>query len=84
MRKKYLLFNLNFFPTFKRYKRTGNVKKFIKVKLFGEKLKEVKKPKIKGIKKKNIIFIFKCLTQGCFIKVFLKCYLPFFSLFCNL
>jgi len=44
IRKKYLLFNLNFFPTFKRYKRTGNVKKFIKVKLYGEKLKEVKKP----------------------------------------
>ena len=28
IKKKHLLFNLNFFPAFKRYKRTGNVKKF--------------------------------------------------------
>ena len=56
IKKKYLLFNLNFFPAFKIYKRTENVKKFIKVKLYGEKLKEVKKPKIKG-KEKIVIDI---------------------------
>ena len=57
VRKKYLLLSLNFFPTFRIYKRIEKVKKFIKVKLYGEKLKEVKKPKIKGIKK-NIKFLF--------------------------
>ena len=34
------------------HQRIEKLKKFIKVKLYGEKLKEVKKPKIKGVKKK--------------------------------
>ena len=33
IKKKYLLFNLNFFPTFKKYKSAEKVKKFIKIKL---------------------------------------------------
>ena len=57
IKKKYLLLSLNSFPTFRTYKRIEKVKKFIKVKLYGETLKEVKKPKIKGIKK-NIKFLF--------------------------
>ena len=50
MRKKNLLLNLYSFPTLKIYKRVEKVIKFIITKLYGEKLKEVNKPKIKDIK----------------------------------
>tara|TARA_B100001123_G_C15318256_1_gene1026975 strand:- start:2519 stop:2803 length:285 start_codon:yes stop_codon:yes gene_type:complete len=51
IRKKYLLVKLNFLQIFKMYSKRGKVKKLIGVKLYGEKLKDVRKPKIKGIRK---------------------------------